>query len=359
MPSNSPHGSLWNRWDLHLHTPSSFDYADGSATNEQIVDRLIHENIRVVAVTDHHVMDLARIRELQRLGGDKLTVLPGIELRSELGTKPIHYISIFPEDCNLDHVWPTLQGALGLTPAGIAARGGNDGIYVTLETGAKVTRNLGGIVTIHAGDKSNSIEGIANAEHFQRRVKYDVTKQWVDALEIGQIKDIDRYYQKVFPATGLERPLFLCSDNHDITNYVAKASLWLRADPTFRGLLMVLREPRDRVFIGATPPEVQRVQNNPTKYIRTIAFTRTPSATTSDKWFSGAVPFNPGLVAIVGNKGSGKSALADTLGLLGGTRSSSAFSFLSKERFRHRTRLEQGCSRAVDPRSGISNQASR
>lgn len=72
-------GSLWYRWDLHFHTPSSFDYKDKSVTNQQIVDRLLAEGVRVVAVTDHHTIDVARIRELQKLGGERLTVLPGID----------------------------------------------------------------------------------------------------------------------------------------------------------------------------------------------------------------------------------------------------------------------------------------
>jgi len=102
-------GSLWHRWDLHFHTPTSFDYDDKSVTNEEIVERLVSEGIRVVAVTDHHTIDVARIRRLQELGKEMLTVLPGIELRSELGGKPIHYICIFPEDCDLDHVWTRFQ----------------------------------------------------------------------------------------------------------------------------------------------------------------------------------------------------------------------------------------------------------
>ena len=59
--------------------------------------------------------------------------------------------------------------------------------------------------------------------------------------------------------------------------------------------------------------------------------------TSGNQWFSGGVEFNHGLVAIVGNKGSGKSALADTLGLLGSTKKSDSFSFLCDKRFRHPT----------------------
>lgn len=328
-------GSLWHRWDLHFHTPSSFDYDDKNVTNEQIVECLLANQIRVVAITDHHTMDVSRLRELQRIGNDRLTVIPGIELRDDHGGDPIHYISIFPDDCDLDHVWTTLQGSLGLTTTAIRDKGGNEKVYVPIEKGAKQARDLGGIVSIHAGAKSNSIEGIKNKEEFQQRIKYDITRTWVDLMEIGQLKDIDAHQNIIFPITGLEKPLIICSDNHKITDYSVKVPLWFRADPTFRGLLMVLREPCDRVYIGIRPEGIVRVEQNPTKYIRSISFQRKVESPVSEKWFNGNIIFNTGLVAIVGNKGSGKSALADTIGLLGATKNSESFSFLSKERFLH------------------------
>ena len=332
---NDIRGSLGHRWDLHFHTPSSFDYDDKSVTDQKIASHLVNEGVRVVAITDHHTIDVARIRNLQRLGGGSLTVLPGIELRGDHGGKPINYICIFPEDCDLDHVWTTLQGRLGLTPKDISDKGGDAKVYVPIENGAKLTRELGGVVSIHAGAKSNSIEEIKNYEQFQQRIKYDITKQWVDLMEIGQLKDIDVHLNTIFPKTGLDRPLVICSDNHDIEQYSVKAPLWFRADPTFRGLLMVLREPHSRIFIGEKPPEVARVEQNRTKYVRGVEFKRKATAPASEKWFGGSLLFNSGLVAIIGNKGSGKSALSDTLGLLGSTKNSSSFSFLSTERFRH------------------------
>ena len=335
MSAYSPLGSLWNRWDLHFHTPSSFDYEDKSISNQQIVDSLIQAGLRVIAITDHHTMDVGRIQELQTLGAGKLTVLPGIELRDVHGGEPIHYICIFPEDCDLDHVWTTLQGSLGLTTKAIQEKGGDQGVYIPIAQGAAEARKLGGAISIHAGEKSNSIEGISNREQFQQRIKYDITNEHVDLMEIGQLKDVDSHLKVIFPKTGLDRPLVLCSDNHEATDYIAKAPLWFRADPTFRGLLMVLREPRDRVFIGDRPPETIRVERNRTKYIRGISFQRKLDAPATEQWFSGNVLFNHGLVAIVGNKGSGKSALSDTLGLLGATKNADGFSFLSKERFRH------------------------
>jgi len=280
-------------------------------------------------------MDITRIRDLQRLGEGRLTVLPGIEFRSDHGGKPIHYICIFPEDCDLEHVWTTLQGSLGLTPKAIKEKGGDEKVYVPIEEGAKEARKLGGLVSIHAGEKSNSIEGIQNGEEFQRRIKYDLTKNWVDIMEIGQLKDVTLHLNKIFPAIGLERPLVICSDNHNVKDYTVKNALWIRADPTFRGLLMVLREPQGRVFIGDRPPEHIRVEQNPTKYIKSISFSRKANAPAGEKWFDGKIQFNAGLVAIIGNKGSGKSALSDMLGLLGASKNAASFSFLSRERFRH------------------------
>ena len=335
MSHHASIGSVWHQWDLHFHTPSSFDYQDKSITNQQLVDGLIDAGVRVVSVTDHHLMDVPRIRDLQSRGGTRLTVLPGIELRSDQGGHPIHYICIFSENCDLDHVWTTLQGKLGLTPKGVSDKGGDDKVYVPIEDGASIARELGGIVSIHAGEKSNSIESIKNREQFQQRIKLDITDRWVDLMEIGQLKDIDVHMNTIFPAIGLERPLVLCSDNHNIKEYTRKVPLWLKADPNFRGLLMTLREPLDRVFVGIRPPDLIRQEQNPTKRITSITYSRKDTAPADEKWFAGMIEFNPGLVAITGNKGSGKSALADTIGLLGGSRNTQSFSFLNGRRFNH------------------------
>lgn len=47
-----------------------------------------------------------------------------------------------------------------------------------------------------------------------------------------------------------------------------------------------------------------------------------------------SVQLNHDLVAVIGNKGNGKSALADIIGLAGGTKNAGEFSFLTKVRFR-------------------------
>lgn len=81
-------GSQWRKWDLHFHTPTSYDYGDKSVTNQEIIDTLSENEISVVAITDHHIIDIKRITELQELGKEKnITVLPGIEFLSDAKRK--------------------------------------------------------------------------------------------------------------------------------------------------------------------------------------------------------------------------------------------------------------------------------
>jgi predicted ATPase len=109
---------------------------------------------------------------------------------------------------------------------------------------------------------------------------------------------------------------------------------WIKADPTFNGLRQIINEPEDRVFIGSLPPKMEEVRHNTTRYLSHINIRKTAIADIDDVWFDCSIPPNFDMVAIIGNKGSGKSALADVLALAGNTHCDPKyFSFLTKERF--------------------------
>lgn len=326
-------GSTWGKWDLHFHTPSSFDYQKKNLTNQDIIKGLIKAGIAVVAITDHHTMDVARIQDLQALAKDKLTVLPGVEFRSELGGKEtVHFIGIFPEDSNLTDLWTKLSGKLELTPGDIRKKGGDEKVYVPFTTAAETIHELGGIVTTHAGGKSNSIENVGNTT-FKMAYKADLARKHIDIFELGKVSDREAYEDKVFPAIKHRLPLIMGSDNHDISAYQPKAFCWIKGDPSFR-TFQQLKSDTHRAYVGDKPPEMVRIEANPTKYIASIAFQKVANSKLTEEWFDGTVPINPGLVAIIGNKGSGKTALAEAIGLLGNCESSDAFSFLNERKFR-------------------------
>lgn len=108
---------------------------------------------------------------------------------------------------------------------------------------------------------------------------------------------------------------------------------WIKANPTFQGLRSLLNEPEERVHIGSEPPAIGAVRNARTKFMSELALFRTEKAVQDQIWFDGRVPLNTGLIAVIGNKGSGKSALADILALLGHVPPNEDFSFLNARRF--------------------------
>jgi predicted ATPase len=132
------------------------------------------------------------------------------------------------------------------------------------------------------------------------------------------------------------KPCIHGSDAHSADGLFVFAEgrrLWVRADPTFDGLVQLCHEPEDRVYIGTEPPALQRIRASATKSIEAISFQRDAAAGPDAEWFSGSVPLNAGMVAVIGKKGSGKSALADVIGLLGEAQTTEDFSFLTPDRF--------------------------
>ena len=200
---------------------------------------------------------------------------------------------------------------------------------------ANLIHNLGGIVSVHAGTKTNSIEEISNAEKFKQALKENLLKKYIDILEVGKEGQVADYRENVFPGIKHESPIIACSDNHNVNEYALRAPCWIKANPTFLGLKQVLLEPMERVFLGDAPPILERVKKNKTKYIDRIEIRKNEDSDLNEKWFDAEILLNYGLIAIIGKKGSGKSALADAFGFLGDSKSEKDFSFLNTEKFRN------------------------
>ncbi|HCT5133524.1 TPA: hypothetical protein OTZ50_003304 [Aeromonas hydrophila] len=328
-------GSEWNRWDLHFHTPSSYDYKDKTVSSANIINEMKRNLVTVFAVTDHHVIDVDRYKELKELGQKEgITVLPGIEFLSDArGKDPVHFIGIFSEESNIEHIWGQIKHRTDINKVDSEGLKENQ-IYCDLKDTIELVKELGGIVTIHAGEKSGTLENITHSLPHGTAQKTEIAKA-VDIYELGKESDQEGYRKFVFPSIGKTIPMIICSDNHNINKYQIKQKLWIKGEPSFKGLKYALNEPESRFYIGDEPAILKRVRDNSTKYIRSINIRRVGKEDSSSIWFEDiSVPLNSELVTVIGHKGSGKSALSDILAICSDAEHSEDYIFLNKQKFK-------------------------
>jgi ABC-type enterochelin transport system ATPase subunit len=309
-----PKGSEWRKWDLHFHTPSSYDYSNQSVTNQEIVDTLISNGIAVVAITDHHIIDIPRITELRRLAEESIlgdiTILPGIEFLSDTrGSDPLHFIGIFSEDADLEYIWGQLENRTKLIEVKTRVKNIN-AAYCDYEETVNLIHSLGGIVSVHAGSKTNGLVGITNSLPHTMAQKTDISHM-ADIFDMGQERDLAAYESIVFPAIKKELPMVMCSDNHNIIDYTTKQNCWIKADPSFHGLLQIIYEPSERVRIQEHNPNFD-FEKSPFTDIEIKARTAVFNDPTDNIHLEQCnIPLNSNLISIIGGRGTGKSILVD------------------------------------------------
>ena len=78
---------------------------------------------------------------------------------------------------------------------------------------------------------------------------------------------------------------------------------WLKGAAAFDTLRQAVIDPAGRAFVGPVPP----MHATPSQVISRVKFKQAAWAATPE------LALNPGLVAIIGARGSGKTALADAI----------------------------------------------
>lgn len=324
-------GSEWRRWDLHLHTSSSYDYDyKGEDADQLLCDVLRSNEVAAVAITDHFFIDADRIKHLRALAPD-IVFFPGVELRTDKGANNLHLILIFSDLLNLDILAADFEAwkrDKAKSPES------DQTIYWTFEDAVAFGEKHQALLSIHAGKKTNGLDKeISNSLPYKEAMKADIAKA-IHFFEVNRKQDEVDYRRYVF-TTVEEKPIVVCSDNHDPRNYSVKEKLWIKADLTFEGLKQCLYQPRQRVYIGTIPPALDRENKNKRNNISKVAVHRIDKPRhESFQWFDFELPLNSGLIAIIGNKGSGKSALSDIIGQLCKCTTMNKAAFLNDRRFR-------------------------
>lgn len=391
MSPDTSRGSEWSRWDLHVHSPQSIvqHYGEGGGDPwANFLDDLeaLPPEFRVIGINDYLFLDgYKRVLEEKAAGRLKNLdlILPVIELRlnhfggtdGDLSRINLHVI--FSNDLAADVIQSQfvngLKCDLTMLPQGASASD-----WSSLPT-RQTLSDLGRSLKETLPEPHRSLAGSDLHEGF---FNFNVTfESVIDLLErpvfrnryflaIGKVEWADLKWTKqsaAFKKTLINRPHFVftatdtpanfsksrkalkahgvndrlldCSDAHfrcasSNTNRIGNALTWICAAPSFEGLRHAYHEYETRVFVGDLPPKLQSIRSNPTQYLECV--TIYPVVDNPGRpSFNIELPLNPGFIAIVGNKGKGKSALTDVLGLVGNSHRSGDFSFLTRARYRY------------------------
>lgn len=360
-------GSIWRRWDLHLHAPGTkLNNAFGDPADDEVWDRYLEslESSPVIAfgITDYFCCDT--FFEVERRYQDKYpnstkVFFPNLELRlsesiSKDGSHP-HIHVIFNLDgvhCERDKIVRFLTNLetqsidkditkmrcvdLKTDAHFAAATVSLDALKEALsDTFGQSRPYLIGFPANNDGLKStdtNSPRKVVLADVIDRTCDFFFgTEKNRDFLLRA-----DRYDN----GESAPKPVVSGSDAHsfeDLDRLSGDVSgfspTWIKADTTFDGLRQICHEPASRVHIGASPQVLIRQEQDRTKFLSRLCINQIDGyGEENGQWFKNVdLPLNPELTAIIGNKGSGKSALVDILGLLGDSRQEDYFSFLTDQ----------------------------
>lgn len=390
---NDLRGSIWHKWDLHVHTPASIVHKySGENPWERFITELeqLPDEFKVIGINDYIFLEGYKRILNEKKNGRLQNIdlfLPVIELRlDKFGGSPQHLSRVnchilFSNEISPEVIEQQFINALSskyvLTPQYEYLR--TEKNWSAIPTKESLTE-LGKLIieSVPADEQSkfNSplIEGFNNlcisfdnvyevlqSHYFKDKVITAVGKtEWADIKwndhSIAEKKTIINKADLVFMSANTQEELkharehlteskvnnrlLDCSDAHMFSDgsykdRIGKCLTWIKADTTFEGLKQLKNEYQERVFLGNIPESITQVQNNPTKYIRKLRIEKKVGSTISEKWFENEINFNTGLIAVIGNKGKGKSALTDIVGLMCNTRQYHDFTFLSKDNFKH------------------------
>lgn len=365
--NSSTKGSTWRRWDLHVHTPGtqlSNNYkSDDEASWKKFIRKLEESPVQVFGITDYFCSDnyfkLIAKYKAQFPDSNKVFFL-NVELRlsdaiSKTDTNP-HLHIIFDNDveiCSQDKVNKFLQALKtqgqdenGSRVSCLELRTSGDymSASVSFEDVKSALNDVFGETKPYLLAFPAKNDGVRSTDMKSPR-KVLITDKIDKSCDLffgnsdstEHFLKVDRYQKGKSEA----KPVVSGSDAHSFEdlerlegNVANFEPTWIKGDPTFRGLRQICYEPVSRVFIGDEPTIEKRKKLQATKIIKSVSITQnTGYDEINGEWFKNVeLELNPELTAIIGNKGSGKSALVDILGLLGESKLESHFSFLTDDR---------------------------
>lgn len=343
-------GSLWRRWDPHIHAPGTIleDEFKGDWEGYLRAIEASEPRIHALGITDYYVLDSYKTVLAYKNAGrlqDIDLIFPNVELRYELGAPRGSAVNVHllvrPDDDD-KHIaeLERLLRELEFETEGRTFRCERTDL---ISLGERIDQSTRGdeIAALREGVKqfkvtrgqlhdlcrkdawarehvllavpASSVDGSAAMQDSSLRVvRVDIERNAAVILS-GQekVREFWLGLGKV-PLPELRReyggpkPCIHGSDAHSVAR-VGKPDqdrfTWIKGDATFDSLVQATMEPANRSWIGPTPPSGPV----PSETISEVRLTN--AEWLRHEWIS----LNPGLVTIIGSRGSGKTALADIL----------------------------------------------
>src|SRR5271165_2787200 len=257
--SQYPAGSIWRRWDLHVHTPDTAREDQYHDWGSFIGALRLQQDVVVVGVTDYlsitNYEKLLGIKRSEGLGVVEL-LIPNIEFRITPPTRKGNAINLhlLVDPSRPDHV-DQINSAL--SRLAIIYKGQRHSC-VPAEL-----RKLGfAYDSLLVSDKQKLSEGVNQFKiDFSEFRTWMTEERWLSdnsliAASAGEdgpsgLKDDGAR------SLGAPKPCIHGSDAHDLGRLFSpdgKKYCWIKADPTFEGLRQTLYEPEERVYIGQECP---------------------------------------------------------------------------------------------------------
>ncbi|OAN71706.1 phosphotransferase [Rhodobacteraceae bacterium EhC02] len=343
-------GSEWQRWEPHIHAP-------GTAMNNQFSGPTAWEDyltaleqaspvIEAIAVTDYYVTEtyeeVLRQRDVGRLPRVRL-VFPNVELRLDVATAKGGFVNLHlfvsPEDPNhvveLRRLLSRLQFnvmqdrfdctkedliRLGkkadpkITDEGAALSYGANQFKVNFQKLREVFSESGwakkNILIAVAGGATDGTSGVREAADQTLRREIEGFAHIIFASSVAQrefwLGQRDLGPAQIRATYGGLKPCLHGSDAHkieDVATPFGDRFSWIKGGLEFDALRQACIDPGGRCHVGAEPP----ASATPSQVIASVEILNAPWMVTP------VIPLNPGLVAIIGARGSGKTALADMI----------------------------------------------
>ncbi len=370
MEVNDPRGSIWRKWDLHIHTIESFEHsfspADWNIYVEKLKKKAIEHNIEVIGINDYFTIegyryicenfakkekDIFYLKENTR----RLYLFPVVELRTNnfLRGKALNIHLIFNPKISSIKIENDFLQKLKFEYKGKKLNLKKEDL-LRVGLSEKENRNIEEIdieeIIPKEEEEKRKLLRIAykiisvEKESLEEALKESILKDHIIVVLVGKPKDglEFSYFEKSGRlAAVLEnfvslhknvciftnkkediekfiktytKPCLWGSDAHRyerlfIPNGDEKSYTWIKADPTFEGLKQIIYEPEERVKVQ---------ENNPSEDYPKISCIDSieleNSKISEDLEFeSKFLPLNHDLIAIIGGRGSGKTALLDII----------------------------------------------